>query len=341
MGSDSMSWLSWLAARPEVNKRSFERLLQREAAGRRRIWEDFEADFMTNKDAGKNAATTTTTLAPPSPALVANRKKSAVRHLAALSTAEQLTRRANAALSLHPTVSAESTQTISHMVSSYDIAGRGGGATSGSSAQAGSLEQGGGETVAVVSADGVADLRNKNLTEALLRPLLHSLRANEALHTLLLDGNPLRDTAALDVGDLLMHSTSLNHISMASTSLSDIGMSHLVAAMRRNTTLVSLDISGTCVSERYRSHLHSLLELKAMQRKRMEEERKLAEQRELAFGRETPVTTSLVPPSQGRAPRSRQSVEQAQAAASALSPIKLPPVQRYVPPAAQIEVEGM
>ena len=232
-GSEMLQWLSWLAVRPEVNKRSFERLLQREAASRRRIIEEERAEMFGGAPVPQ-----------PSPrSQLPPLQKPHGRHLTALAGASALSRRANALLSQHSGAN-DTTATVStaHRSRVLDVP----------------LEK---KVLVSPDLDGVVDLSRRDfLTEALLRPILHDLRHNASLKELNLRGLTIRDLSAIDIADLLNHTKSLRTLSLANTSLSDIGMSHILSALKRNLSVEFIDISGTNVSERYRSHLSLVLQ---------------------------------------------------------------------------------
>ena len=116
------------------------------------------------------------------------------------------------------------------------------------------------------------DLSNLNLSDAEIRQVLERVKHCDYVTTLLIGGNCIRDATCADVADALSHNPRIRRLSLAHTSISDIGASHLTYAVAMSKGLEIVDLEGTLVTEGTRSHIRGILTHRAQLRKDVREQ---------------------------------------------------------------------
>ena len=243
----SSSWLAWMLQYPELRSRQCERLLQREHAARRKIWNEhtvscgqFALHLHTvaamNRAsgvlAGRREGSSPQTCAVEGPAIQAARARREQQALTASAAAHRVF--------LPPIVEERASALASPAAFSATFV-----TAALNDAAAGSSH---------------IDLSNLGVTHVELRPLLERLQSNsDSLESLVLDGNRLTDIACSDIASIVIHSTKLRTLSLRNNRITDTGISHIIAAASRSPSLEVLDVGGTLVTERYRSHILRLL----------------------------------------------------------------------------------
>lgn len=227
---------------PELRSRQCERLLQREHAARRKIADDYNVTVGTFAlhhrsvtalhkavTARSHDTTTTATACREAPALAVARARKDRQALAASAASQRIV--------LPPIVEEACASSIGIPAVFADAF-----------------------TSAALNQSPTIDVSNLGVTHVELQALLSRLLSNaDSLETLILDGNRLTDIACPDIAALISHSTKLRVLSLRFNQITDIGISHLVTAATRSPSLEVMDVAGTLVSARYRSHILRLL----------------------------------------------------------------------------------
>lgn len=232
------SWLGWMLQFPELRSRQCERLLQREHAGRRKLWDEFtvsSGSFALHLQSvhalrRANNPRGLVTLAPvaEAPALVVARARRDQQAIAAAAAAHRVF--------LPPIIEQRSAALGAPAVFSAAY------------------------VTAAINGSPTVDVSNMGVTHIELQTLVERILANaDTIETLLLDGNRLNDMACADIAAVLVHSTRLRVLSLRHNHITDVGISHIIAAASRSPSLEVLDVAGTLVTERYRSHILRLL----------------------------------------------------------------------------------